>query len=234
MAQQREVQSTVGVETAMPSVRWPSARAAYRRLYRWVALTDVVAVELALLGAYWVRFGIEVPTDDFLLLLAGAPILVLAIFAAAHLYQAFRLAPAEEFRRIVFAVSASIGVIMLDSFWLRADLSRAWVGTSWALGLLFALTARRLWHARFGHLRETGVLAFPTVIVGENEEATRLLSIMSSPASGFRPIGVVATSDLGSTSACPSSGRSTTWPTSSALRAQSACSWRPRPSTQRT
>ena len=137
------------------------------------------------------------PTDDFRLLLAGAPVLVLAIFAAAHLYQAFRLAPAEEFRRVMFAVLASIGVIMLDSFWLRADLSRAWVGTSWALGLLFALTARRLWHGRFGHLRQAGALAFPTLIVGENEEASRLLSIMSSPAFGFRPIGVVATSDVG-------------------------------------
>ena len=197
MAQQRELQSTAGVEGDLPSVRWPSARAAYRRLYRWVALTDVVAVELALLGAYWIRFGFEVPTDDFRLLLAGAPVLVLAIFAAAHLYQAFRLAPAEEFRRVMFAVLASIGVIMLDSFWLRADLSRAWVGTSWALGLLFALTARRLWHGRFGHLRQAGALAFPTLIVGENEEASRLLSIMSSPAFGFRPIGVVATSDVG-------------------------------------
>jgi len=33
---------------------------------------------------------------------------------------------------------------MLLSFWLKADLSRAWVGASWAFALLFALTARRL------------------------------------------------------------------------------------------
>jgi len=65
----------------------------------------------------------------------------------------------------------------------KADLSRAWVGTSWALALLFALTARRLWHARFGHLRETGTLAFRTVIVGTNDEAQRLLRIMQRPAS---------------------------------------------------
>jgi exopolysaccharide biosynthesis polyprenyl glycosylphosphotransferase len=197
MAQPRELEGSIGIEGSVPSIRWPSARAAYRRLYRLVALTDVIGVELALLGAYWIRFGVEVPTDDFLLLLAAAPILVLVIFAAAKLYQAFRLAPAEEFRRIVFAVSASLGVIMLDSFWLKANLSRAWVATSWVLAMFFTLAARRLWHARFGSLREKGVLTFPTLIVGENEEASRLLSIMASPAFGFRPIGVVATTDVG-------------------------------------
>jgi exopolysaccharide biosynthesis polyprenyl glycosylphosphotransferase len=197
MAQPRELEGSIGIDGSMPSIRWPSARAAYRRLYRWVALTDVIGVELALLGAYWIRFGVEVPTDDFLLLLAAAPILVLAIFAAAKLYQAFRLAPAEEFRRIVFAVSASLGVIMLDSFWLKANLSRAWVATSWVLAMVFTLAARRLWHARFGSLREKGVLTFPTLIVGENEEASRLLSIMASPAFGFRPIGMVTTTDVG-------------------------------------
>ena len=144
MAQPRELEGSIGIDGSLPSIRWPSARAAYRRLYRWVALTDVIGVELALLGAYWIRFGVRVPTDDFILLLAAAPIFVLAIFGAARLYQAFRLAPAEEFRRIVFAVSASLGVIMLDSFWLQANLSRAWVATSWALALFFSLAVRRL------------------------------------------------------------------------------------------
>src|SRR6185436_2946119 len=38
---------------------------------------------------------------------------------------------------------------------------------------------------------------FPTVIVGENEEASRLLATMAKPARGFRPIGVVTTMDVG-------------------------------------
>src|ERR1044072_2918699 len=183
MAQPRELKQSVGIGSG--------------------ALTDVLAVEFALLGAVGIRFGIEVPTDDFLLLLAAAPIFVLGIFAAAHLYQAFRLAPAEEFRRLVFAVSASLGVIMLDSFWLRANLSRAWVGTSWALALLFTLAGRRMWHARFGRLRERGVLGFPTLVVGENEEASRLLSTMARPAFGFRPVGVAAPSGVGARRGVP-------------------------------
>jgi exopolysaccharide biosynthesis polyprenyl glycosylphosphotransferase len=197
MAEHRELDGWTAVGEPMPTVRYPSARAAYRRLYRWVALSDVLAVELALLGAYWIRFGFRWPTEAFAFLLAWAPLFVLAVYGAAHLYQAFRYAPAEEFRRIVFSVSAAIGIIMLDSFWWQANLSRAWVGASWILGLVFALFARRLWHARFGRLRANGLLAFPTVIVGETEEARRLLTLMASPSFGFRPIGVVATSEVG-------------------------------------
>ena len=196
MAQPREAKVHTGVESApRVSVSAPSARAAYRRLYRWVALSDAVAIVFALLCAYWIRFGVGAPTRDFGLLLVGAPFVVWTIFAGAHLYEAYRFAPAEEFRRIILAVSATIAVVMLLSFWLKADLSRAWVGASWALALLFALTARRLWHARFGHLRERGVLAFRTVIVGTNDEAKRLLSVMQRPAFGFQPIGVVATDE---------------------------------------
>jgi len=80
---------------------------------------------------------------------------------------------------------------------LRANLSRAWVATSWVLALFFSLAVRRLWHAYFGRLRERGVLTFPTLIVGENEEARRLLTTMEKPARGFRPIGVVSTTEVG-------------------------------------
>ena len=196
MAQPRKLDDDVDVDAPpQVAVSAPSARAAYRRLYRWVALSDAIAIELALLCAYWIRFGVGVPTRDFGLLMLGAPFVVWAVFGGAHLHEAYRFAPAEEFRWIILAVSSTIAVLMLLSFWLKADLSRAWVGTSWALALLFGLTARRLWHARFGHLRERGVLAFRTVIVGTNDEATRLLGVMRRPAFGFRPIGVVATDE---------------------------------------
>jgi len=196
MAQPRKLEDRVDIDASpQVSTSTPSARAAYHRLYRWVALSDAITIELALLCAYWIRFGLGVPTRDFSLLLIGAPVVVWAVFGGAHLYEAYRFSPAEEFRRIILAISATIAGVMLLSFWLKADLSRAWVGASWALALLFGLTARRLWHARFGHLRERGVLAFRTVIVGSNDEAQRLLGVMQRPAFGFHPIGVVATDE---------------------------------------
>ena len=197
MGQPRKIDDPVRVDLSTPVVRREgSTSAAYRRQYRWVALSDVLAIEFALLTAYWIRFGVRVPSEDFAVMLLGAPIVILAVFGGSHLYQAFRYAPAEEFRRLILAVSASIAVIMLVSFWLQTNLSRMWVATSWALAILFTLIARRLWHWRLGHLREVGRLAFATVVVGANEEARRLVQVMERPSFGFRPIGIVSTMDV--------------------------------------
>src|SRR3954466_2258987 len=101
MAQPRELKQSVGVEGgSVPTIRWPSARIAYRRLYRWVALTDELGVEFARLGGWWMRLAVHVPSDASILLWAATPIFGLGIFAAAPLCQAFRLAPAGECWRI--------------------------------------------------------------------------------------------------------------------------------------
>lgn len=169
-------------------------RRAYRRAYRWVAVTDVATVGVVLVVAYWIRFGFRVPAPDFLLLLLLIPFAVLAAFTGFHLYEPYRYAPAEEFRRIVFAVSAGIGGISVLSFWSQSSLSRLWVGLSWVLALLACLAARRAWHAWLGRQRMRGHFQFPTVIVGTNDEARRLAETLGRPALGFRPIGMVTTS----------------------------------------
>src|SRR5262249_6382049 len=58
--------------TALPvaAERRLSVREQYRRLYRRMALTDVLVTEMALLTAYWVRFGVRMPRADFLWLMA--------------------------------------------------------------------------------------------------------------------------------------------------------------------
>ena len=61
-----------------------------------VAVTDVASIALALLLAYWIRFGVEVPTSDFLYLFLATPVVVVAVFASFHLYEAFRYTPAED------------------------------------------------------------------------------------------------------------------------------------------
>jgi exopolysaccharide biosynthesis polyprenyl glycosylphosphotransferase len=175
------------------TTRRVSVREAYRRTYRRIAVSDTAAILLAMLVAYWVRFGFERPTRDFLLLLLGLPFAVLAVFAAFHLFEAYRYTPAEEFRRILLAVSVGVGALMVLSFWSKADLSREWVGLSWAYALTFTLVERRLWHRWIGRKRNEGLLAFPTLIVGTNDEARRLLEAMDRPGFGFSPVGIVAT-----------------------------------------
>lgn len=172
-----------------------SVRDRYRHVYRLVALTDLLAIASAMLLAYWIRFDVRVPGPDFLPLLIATPLVVIALFAGSHLYEVFRYTPAEEFRRIVLAVSIGIVGVMTLSFWSKADLSRFWVGLSWALALVFVLVVRRLWHLRIGRMRARGALAFPTLIVGTNREARHLTELMRDPWFGFRPVGLVRTSD---------------------------------------
>ena len=144
----------------------PSARAAYRRLYRCVAVTDTLAIASALLLGYWARFSFRLPSKDFLLLVLGAPFAVVGMFAAFRLYDAYRFTPAEEFRRIILAVSLGLTGLVTLSFWSHAEFSREWLALSWVLALLFALGSRRIWHSWTGKLRARGKLAFATLIVG--------------------------------------------------------------------
>jgi exopolysaccharide biosynthesis polyprenyl glycosylphosphotransferase len=174
-------------------VRAPSARASYRRLYRVVALTDALSVVLALLLAYWVRFGPRVPHAYFVAALCVAPLFMVLVYQAFHLYDAYRYTPAEEFRRIILAVSIGIGGVLGVAFWSKTDFSRLWLGLSWAFAIIAALGSRRLWHKRIGRGRKEGTLAFPTLVVGTNAEACHLVELMQLPSFGFRPLGMVST-----------------------------------------
>ena len=181
------------IALARPELETQSCRDQYRRFYRWVALTDVVSIAAALLVSYWVRFTAGAPDQDFWLLIAGTPVAVVGVYAAFHLYEAFRYTPAEEFRRIVLAVTLGIIGLVTLSFWAQAEFSRLWLGLSWTLALVFALASRRMWHAWIGRARAGGRLVFPTLVVGTNEEANHLVELMERPSFGFRVIAMVGT-----------------------------------------
>ncbi|HEV8564944.1 MAG TPA: sugar transferase [Actinomycetota bacterium] len=187
----------------LPAGELPSALDQYRRLYRLVGVTDALSVSAALLVAYWIRFEIRAPVGDFLWLLFATPLVMVVIFSGFRLYEAHRFTPAEEFRRIILAVSLGLSGVVTLSFWSQASLSRAWLGASWAFSLLLVLVSRRLWHWHIWRARREGRLTFPTLIVGTNDEARKLKTIMGRPNFGFRAIGLVATSDDGSHNGLP-------------------------------
>ena len=170
-----------------------SARVQYRALYRFVALTDVAAIATGLLLAHWLRYGVSVPRGDFLMLLVGSPPALLAVYTAFGLYHAHRFTPAEEFRRIILAVTVGLIGLVTFSFWSMASLSRSWLALSWALGVLLALASRRVWHGWVFRARLQGRFLFPTLIVGTNVEAMHLETAMQHPRFGFRSLGLVST-----------------------------------------
>jgi exopolysaccharide biosynthesis polyprenyl glycosylphosphotransferase len=178
----------------VPALDPGSAREQYRRLYRRIAATDAASIAVSLLVAYWVRFGMRVPTVDFVAPLLGTPPLMIAIFAGFRLYDAHRFTPAEEFRRLILATSIGLSAVVTVSFWSQASFSREWLAVSWGLTLVLVLATRRLWHWHIWQARKQGRLTFPTLIVGTNDEARTLEETMLGPSLGFRPIGLVSSS----------------------------------------
>jgi exopolysaccharide biosynthesis polyprenyl glycosylphosphotransferase len=181
----------------------PSALDQFRRLYRRVGVTDALSVAAALLLAYWIRFDVRAPVGDFLWLLFATPIVMVAIFSGFRLYDANRFTPAEEFRRIILAVSVGLSGVATLSFWSHASLSRGWTAASWVFTLVLVLATRRLWHWHIWRARRDGRLTFPTLIVGTNDEARKLEAIMLRRPMGFRPIGLVATASDGGIAGLP-------------------------------
>jgi exopolysaccharide biosynthesis polyprenyl glycosylphosphotransferase len=169
-----------------------ATRRQYHAHYVWMGLTDSLAVFAAMLLAYQLRFDRLLPALDFWLLLLTVPLITPLVYLTMRLYRVHQYSTAEEVRRTIVSVSLIISAVVMVSFWSNASFSRLWMLLSWGLGLLFALSSRRLWHWRVRRLRLRGELTFRTLIVGANLEAEQLAATMQTKELGFMPVGFVA------------------------------------------
>jgi exopolysaccharide biosynthesis polyprenyl glycosylphosphotransferase len=169
----------------------------YQRLKVWVALTDVVAFTGALGAAFVLRHAFHPMTPNGRWFLLLVPLVQLANFGAFQLYSLSRLAAPEEFRRILGAVSCSIGTIVILAFWFGAKYSRWWIGLAWVLALVFVLVTRRLWHGWMVSARSAGKLNYRTLIIGTNDEAEHLTEALRARYHGFHVVGHVPTNANG-------------------------------------
>jgi exopolysaccharide biosynthesis polyprenyl glycosylphosphotransferase len=177
----------VPLATSPPSV----ATRRYRKIALGLAASDAVAICVALLVAYWVRFEVQLLPSRELLLLALAPVVWVLVFQAFNLYSLRYLSPAEEFRRTFGATAVGVMLLAMVSFWSKSTFSRGWIAITWGLVLLLELLARRLWR-RYQHMRKLdGSLALRTLIIGATGEAIRLAQALMEPGSGFLPLGYV-------------------------------------------
>ena len=181
------------IPAATAEVLPSGAPSRFRRVVRLVALTDMYLGTVAMITAYLIRFPGDPIRLEFALAIAVAPVVWLGVFSAFGLYGLRRLAPAEEFRRIVWAVAVATTAVTLISFWSKSSLSRIWVGLTWILATVFLLAGRKVWHFVMARMRADGRLAFRTLVVGANGEVSRLVDAMSAPDSGFRVVACLAT-----------------------------------------
>ena len=176
---QGRIEDVTAVGQAAPAVREQteqigrsrSVREAYRRLYRWIAVTDALSIAFALLLAYWIRFD------------SGSRSRHLRAAAGLAARDAGRLRRVPPLRRL--PVPAGRGVppdhprglarrgraSSSFSFWSKAELlahvARAVVGVR----TVAALASRRLWHSKITRPRPGASSRSPRLIVGTNAEA---------------------------------------------------------------
>jgi exopolysaccharide biosynthesis polyprenyl glycosylphosphotransferase len=152
-------------------------------------LTLVAAVILAGL----VRRGAPSISSGRLAFIGISVLVYLVVFASFGLYSLSRLSPAEEFRRLLEAVSLAVSGMVLLGFWTSKAPQRLNVALTWAFALILALGTRRLWHMWLASMRRAGHLTFRTLVVGTNEEAQRLARMLARGGLGYRTIGLVRT-----------------------------------------
>jgi FlaA1/EpsC-like NDP-sugar epimerase len=144
-----------------------------------MAVTDGLALVLAIVLTRLAQLGRPVITPQFLLLLVLAPIVWVGTFAALQLYSISRLSPAEEFRRVLEATGVAVGVqlavsMVFNDASILGAISHGWLALAAGLALLFVLVERQAWHRHMGRLRVQGELAYRTLILGANEEAVKI------------------------------------------------------------
>src|SRR5439155_16403470 len=177
--------------------RSPTSRH-YARLACWIALTDILAVEVAILLTRYIRLGVRSAGPNFATIMLVAPLVVVPIFAAFRLYSFSRLSPAEEFRRLFEASGVVVGVKLVLSLTLEGGsiedaLSRGWLGLCWILAVVLLLIMREVWHKYMGRLRARGMLAYRTAVVGTNAEAVRIAHTLVTPVHGYQALGLIST-----------------------------------------
>jgi FlaA1/EpsC-like NDP-sugar epimerase len=112
------------------------------------------------------------------------------------LYAPHHLSALEEFPRIFSASSIGIVLLVMTSFWTKAELSRIWIAAAWIGVLLLELGARKMWRYRVDSMKAKGKLSLRTLIIGTNEEAGRLSATFRvSPDLGFLPVAYVPATD---------------------------------------
>ncbi len=173
------------------------ARQQFRLLYICMAVTDAVCVTLAFdVAALFLVQTARQPFDAWAIILI-APIVVLVVFSAFRLYSSHQLASAEEFRRVLLAVTLVITSSVTLFVWSDTSFNRWWIPLSWTLATLLALANRYGWRRFLRRARVQGRYILRTLIVGVNEEAGRVATAMAGHAEGFVPVGYVCADQWG-------------------------------------
>lgn len=188
-------EGTTTTDTSADGTRWPLRRA----VKGFLVFADLVAVAAALALAYVLRR--DQPTapnldgalaDHVLLGLAAVPLWV-GLFAKNRLYNArFVGRRVEELRRVGHSCFTAVLVMAAIGYALQLDVSRGWLVLAGPIALAFVGLEREFARAAFRELRCRGRLMRSVVIVGHNDEAIELSTMLVEDLTlGYKVVGFV-------------------------------------------
>lgn len=178
----------------------PTKRAITSRVVAILMTLDVVALVVAMIGAFLIREALPAGPDvsgagerHLLLAAVGLPVWLVA-FSRSRLYSPVHTASGlEELRRVTWAVAGGVVLIAAAGFTLKVYVARSWLVLAGILAVLTVLAGRRFARRLISRQRAQGRLLRTVLIAGTNQEARDLFRLLdSSPHLGYTPLGFLS------------------------------------------
>lgn len=163
-----------------------------------IAVTDVVAVAVAVGVAYFLRFDSDRSarvSGDFAPSYLVVSVVLFTVWTAAlfigrtHDHRIIGSGPAEYQR--VWQASWRLGaVVAVVAYMLRMEIGRGFLGIAFPLGLALVLLGRYSWRQWLHRQRAAGLLQSRVLVVGHLRKAELLIAeLKDAPNTGFGVIG---------------------------------------------
>jgi exopolysaccharide biosynthesis polyprenyl glycosylphosphotransferase len=169
---------------------------------RRVAITDILVVTWAVLGAEVIRFGadavqatlpgsgetsIDTRYTAFSIGLIVAWVLMLRVHRA---YDKRLLGHGpEEYKAVAAASLRLFGVVTFISYLLKLDIARGYVAMALPAGMFGLLLSRWIWRKWLTLHRAKGLMSASVLVVGDRAHLTGLIQALSSvPEAGYRVV----------------------------------------------
>ncbi len=184
----------------------------FRQIPRWVlGLGDLFLINLGLFLAFVIRFGIELPEENYLPFLQIGPWITIAgllIFSALRLYDSTPIQFLDILKSVVYGVALLIAITMALTFWARGF---AFPRSVLVLGGLLQMAMLVLWRIGFWRYEKLLVgerrvvivagghgdgYACSSVLEGDaSEEISLILKFLNVPRGWFKVESIVAWCD---------------------------------------
>ncbi|ABW15879.1 Undecaprenyl-phosphate galactose phosphotransferase [Parafrankia sp. EAN1pec] len=199
------VPTVLGGDAPVPAIprqrcpdEWPAAGSQRwkARLCTQLVVIDTLAIVVAIVCAYLLRFGIEAEATArgmwYLSIGTCIALAWLVMLGATDAYATRYLGVGtEEYRRISVGTFRLWGATTIGCYVLRAEVARGFCLIALPLGLLLLLTGRALARLRLVSVRRTGHARHRVVVVGDSRSVLELVGeFHHEPAAGFDVIGV--------------------------------------------